>query len=132
MRGATLDRPLWSTFSKKPINQSRRERITATDAIEYLQVLSHRRLVKLATGIANSTPVVDCRGLRIPQRRRHDLEVWKLGHGALDHAMKSRDVELRMMLVLSFDFETERGSEVFFITDHHVNKRRQLAINRNR
>src|SRR5262245_36244689 len=46
--------------------------------------------------------------------------------------MKSSDVEFGNVLVLSFNFESERGSEVFFIADHHVNKWRQLAIDSNR
>src|SRR5689334_1966692 len=33
-----------------------------------------------------------------------------------------------MMLVLSFDFEAERRSEILFITDHHIDERREFAI----
>jgi hypothetical protein len=36
------------------------------------------------------------------------------------------------MLVETFDFEAERGSEVFFVADHHIYERRQFAINRDR
>src|SRR5690242_8796851 len=35
-----------------------------------------------------------------------------------------------MMLVLSFDFEPERRGEIFFIADHHIDERRELAIKR--
>ncbi len=34
------------------------------------------------------------------------------------------------MLVLAFDFESKRGREVFFISKHYINERRQFAIHR--
>src|ERR1041385_6686904 len=35
-----------------------------------------------------------------------------------------------MMLVLPFDFESERRGEIFFIADHHIDERREFAVNR--
>ncbi len=46
-----------------------------------------------------------------------------------DHATKVFDVEFRMMFIQTFDFKTQRGSEVFFIADHNIDQRRQFAIN---
>src|SRR5690349_8397959 len=131
MRCSTLDCPLWSTLRKKSVDQSGSKRITTTNTIEYLDVLAHGSFVELAVNVTNSAPIVDRRGLRTAQRRRHDLEVWKLMHCPLDHPMKARDVEFGNVLVLSFDFEPERRSEILLVADHHIHKRRKLAIHGN-
>src|SRR5262245_33515781 len=34
-----------------------------------------------------------------------------------------------MMLVESFDFESERRSEILFVANHYIDERRELAIN---
>src|SRR5690349_3142782 len=52
-------------------------------------------------------------------------------HCPLDHPMKARDVEFGNVLVLSFDFEPERRSEILLVADHHIDKRRKLAIHGN-
>src|SRR3954462_9159879 len=89
----TLDRPLWSTFRQKPVDQSRSKRITTTNPIKYLEILAHWRLVEFAIDVTNSAPIVYRRGLRVAQCRRHHLEVWKLSHRALDHAFEVRNIE---------------------------------------
>src|SRR6185503_10240871 len=92
----------------------------------------HGRFVKLAVRVTNRTPVVDRRGLCISQRRSDDIEVWKLGNSAFDHAEETAHVEFRVMLVLAVDFESKRGREVLFVTKHHINQRRQFAVHVNR
>src|SRR6185295_4601801 len=132
MCGATLDRPLRPAISQQSVNQSRCKRITTSNAVENLEVLPHGCFVKLAVRVTNRTPVVDRRGLCISQRRSDDIEVWKLGNSAFDHAEETAHVEFRVMLVLAVDFESKRGREVLFVTKHHINQRRQFAVHINR
>src|SRR5688500_15986809 len=77
VRRAAFNRPLWTTSRQQSLNHSGSKRLTAADTIQYLEVLAHRRLVKLTAGVTDSAPIVDRRRLRVAQRRRHDTEVRK-------------------------------------------------------
>src|SRR6185503_4718155 len=109
--------------SEQTVDQSRRKRITSADAIENLEVLANRCLVEFPVGVTHGAPVIDSRCLRVSECGSDDFEIWKLGDSALNHALKVAHVEFRMVLVLPFDFKSERGRKVFFIADHDVDQR---------
>ena len=42
--------------------------------------------------------------------------------------MKTFDLEFRMTGIESLDFETQAGRKVFFVSDHHIDQRRQFPV----
>src|SRR6266545_37035 len=120
MRRATINRILRPLASQKAINQSRSERVSPADSIEYLQVLAHCRLVKFAVRKTDCSPVVHCCRLSISQRCGDNFEVRKVRCRALNHAMEIFDVDLRAVLVQSLYFQTEASGEILFVPKHDI------------
>src|SRR6185503_8458409 len=97
VRGAALDRPLRALAGEQAVDQPRGEAVAAADSVEDLEVLAALRLVEPAVPVAHRAPVVEGCGLRVPERRRDDLEVRKALHGLLDHAAEVERVERRQV-----------------------------------
>src|ERR1017187_3844222 len=128
VRAAAVDRPIRALLVQKAVDQPRRERVAAADAIEDLQVRHRPSLVERAFVIAHRTPVVDGRRLRMAQGRGYSLEVRKRRHRLLNHLAEVGPIQFTHILAHTLNLEAERGREVLLIADHHVDIRRQLAI----
>jgi len=83
---------------------------------------------KLAIGITNSRPSRSRCGLRVSECGRDHFESRKLLSRTFDHATKVLDLELRMILIQTFDFEAEASSEIFFVAQHHIDQRREFTM----
>ena len=71
------------------VEQPRRERVAAADAVEDLDV-ALRDLVELAVAVGDRPPAVGAGRARRAQRRRHDLDVGERGHHLADHLAEAR------------------------------------------
>ena len=78
--------------------------------------------------MTNRAPIIHGCSLCISQSRRDNFEIRKLCCRALNHATEIFDIEFRVVKIQSFYLESKTSSEVFFITQHHVDQRSQCAI----
>ena len=77
-------------------------------------------MVEIAVAETDGAPIVNGRRFCISQRGGDHFEIRKLAGRALDHLLEIRDLEFRVMLIQAFDFESERGGEIFFVAQHDI------------
>ena len=77
-------------------------------------------MVEIAVAETDGAPIVNGRRFCISQRGGDHFEIRKLTGCALDHLLEIGRIELRMMFVQAFDFESERSGEVFFVPQHDI------------
>src|ERR1700678_2762935 len=88
MRGSAFHCPPRPLAGKKTVDPSRGKRISASYAIEDLQVFPIFRLIKITVGIADGAPVIEGRGFRFAQRSG-DYGKRKFLDHSLNHLLES-------------------------------------------
>lgn len=112
----------------EPVDESGGEAVATADAIKDLEVGPMCGLVEGAIGVADGSPVIaGCRADGA-EGGGDDLEVRELLDGFFDHLFEGADVDVGDIFVDTFDFETEAGGEIFFVTDHDINEGGDAAI----
>ena len=75
------------------------------------------------------SPVVIGSSVHFTECGRGCFEVREFGNGFLDHLLEIGDVDAGdIFLVNTFDFKSEAGGEVFFVTDHDVDILGDLTV----
>src|SRR5438552_8885361 len=128
VRRAALPRPLRLVPRQKAINQAGSERVSAANAVQDFQILAARCFIEFSVAIGDSAPVIQRRSAGVAQSRRDNREDRELLNYFFHHALEIGGIELRVAFVHSIDPEAERGGEIFFIAEHHVDKGCQRAI----
>src|SRR5260370_1607774 len=126
--GNAVDGPLRLFPRKKSINQAGRKGVAATNAVVDVQIFASSRLVESAIVIADCYPVVHggCPG--IAQSRGDDRELGKILHHFFDHSLEIFRIKFGMLLIDTGHLIAESGSEVFFVSEHHIDKRSKTPI----
>src|SRR5437899_203808 len=128
VRRAALHGPLWLALCQKTINQAGSKGVSAANAVEDFQILAARCFVEFSIAIGDCAPVIQRRRASIAQSGRHNRDGRELLNYFFHHALEIGGIQLRVAFVRSLDLEAERGGEVFFIAEHHVDKRGERAI----
>src|SRR6266446_3548761 len=128
VRRAALHGPLRLASRQKTINQAGSKGVSAADAIQDFQIFAARCFVEFSIAIGDCAPVIQRRGAGAPQGGRHNGEGRELVNYFFHHALEISGIELRVAFVHSLDLEAERGGEVLFVAEHHVDKRSERAI----
>src|SRR3974390_269556 len=113
--GAILDRGLRALAVEERVGEPRSEAVATTDAVIDLKVFPQGGLIELAAGPDDRAPVVEGRGLGIAQRRRRNLEIWKLIDRGRDHFLEVGRIDRRDVFIESLDLEAQAGSEILFV-----------------
>src|SRR5690242_11665284 len=67
MGGTAFHRPLCFATRQKSVDQTRGKRISAADAVEYLQILACNGAIEGSAAITNCSPIIDRRTFYVTQ-----------------------------------------------------------------
>ena len=126
---AELDRTCSAEPLEQPVEESRRERVAAADAVEDLELGPVRRLVDALGRKADGTPAVAASPTA--PRAGSTASSARFGYAAdtcSSIATNACRVELRQRLVDALDLEPERELEVLLVADDDVDERHEVAV----
>jgi hypothetical protein len=128
MGGAVFDGSLCVSVYNKPVNQTECKAVPTADAVQYFKVFPRGREMKFAPCSADGAPVVAAGRLNCTKCRGGDFEIEKRRNRLFDHSFKAVNGKPGEIFVHPVYFETQTGTEVFFIAKHDIDKRRQTMV----
>ena len=128
MGRAVVDGPGGVAGGEEAVDEAGGETVAAADAVEDLQVVALDGAVEVAVVPADRAPVVVGRTVDFAQGGGGRFEVGEFFDRGGDHFFEVGDVDAGDVFINAFDFEAERGSEVFLVADHDIDVLGDLAI----
>src|SRR5690625_4891827 len=129
VRGTIFDRFCRITMLQESVDQTGCKAIATTDAVENLEVFPISRFIELAVRPADRAPIVDRSRFHRSKSCTGRLEIRELLHNTLNHLLELIDFDRRNVFVNPFNFKSETGSVILFVSDHHIDLSGNAAVN---